>query len=61
MRRPKRESHEMRESWRPISKRLHAALLRSFSGQHSEKMVCGRGVPGVPRFPWQANSHFDPI
>ena len=46
IRRP-REKQEKREKGRPISKRLPAALLRSFRGQHDEKMVCVREVPEV--------------
>ena len=37
-RRRAREGHEKRENRRPILKKLCAALLRSFRGQHSEKM-----------------------
>ena len=32
----------------------------SFRGQHSEKMVCVRGEPGVTGIVRKANSHFDP-
>ena len=42
----------------PILKKLCAALLRSFRGQHSKKC---RGVPGVTGTLRKANSHFDPI
>ena len=54
-----REGQEKRkrENRRPILKKLCAALLRSFKGQHSEKM---KGVPGVPGTLGKANSHFDP-
>ena len=45
---------------RPILKRLHATLLRSFRGLHGEKMVCVRQVPGVAGTLGKANSHFDP-
>ena len=55
-----RERQEKREDRRPISKRLRAAFLRSFRGQHGEKMVCVRGVPGVIGSLGKANSHFDP-
>ena len=48
------------EDRRPISKRLGAALLRLFRGQHGEKMVCVRGVPGVTGTLGKANSHFGP-
>ena len=41
-------------------KRLRAILLRWFRGQHGEKMVCVRGVPGVTGILDKANSHFDP-
>ena len=34
--------------------------LLSFKGQHGEKMVCMRGVPGVTGTLGKANSHFDP-
>ena len=42
-----RERQENREDRRPISKRLHAALMRSFKGQHDKKWFCVRGVPRV--------------
>ena len=29
-------------------------------GQHGEKMICARGVPGVTGTLGKANSHFDP-
>ena len=38
--------NERRENRRPISKKLRAALLRSFRGQYGEKMVCVMGVQG---------------
>ena len=46
MRRRKRtkEKQEKRKNRRPILKKLCAALLRLFRGQHSEKMK-GSGVP----------------
>ena len=47
MRRRKKESQEKRESSRPISKKLRAALLGSFRGQHGKKMACVRRVPRV--------------
>ena len=59
MRRRAREKQEKGED-RPILKRLRATLLRSFKGQHGEKMVCVRGVPGVTGTRRKANSHFDP-
>ena len=43
--RGKRQAEEERQM--TILKKLRAALLRSFRGQHGEKMVCARGVPGV--------------
>ena len=49
-----------RENSRPILERLHATLLRSFRGQHGEKMVCMSGVTGVTVIFRKANSHFDP-
>ena len=38
----KRDKREA-EDRRPILKNLCATLLRSFKGQHGEKMVCARG------------------
>ena len=55
-----REKQDEREDKRPILKRLCAALLQSFSGQHGEKMVCVEGVHGVIRTIGKANSHFEP-
>ena len=43
-RRRERERQEKREDRRPILEKLGAAFLRSFRGQHGEKMVCTRGV-----------------
>ena len=43
----------------PISKKLRAALLRSFRGQHGEKMVCVRGMPGAAGTFEKANNHFN--
>ena len=37
-----------------------AALLRSFRGQHGEKMVRVRGAPGVTGTLGRANNHFGP-
>ena len=51
MRRRARKAQEKREKGQPISKRLRAALLRSFSGQHRKKMVYVRG---------SARSNWDP-
>ena len=48
------------EYTRLISKRLHAALLRSFRGQHNGKMVCVRRVPGTTGTLGEVNSRFDP-
>ena len=59
MRRRARERQEKRED-RPISKKLRAALVRSFRGQHGEKMVCVGGVPGVTGTLGKTNSHFEP-
>ena len=56
----KNEKIGKRENRRPISKMLRAALLRSFSGQHGEKIVCVRGVPGVTGTIEKPDSHFDP-
>ena len=42
----KREAGEEKNS-RPVLKRPHAALLRSFRRQYSKKMVCVRRVSGV--------------
>ena len=41
--------------------RLNAALLRSFKGQHGEKMVCISGVPGVSGNFGKANNHLTQI
>ena len=60
MRRRERERQEKREDKRPILKRLCAALLQSFRGQHGEKMVCVGGVPGVTGTLEKSNRHFDP-
>ena len=48
------------EEGRSILKRLRAALLRSFRGLHSEKIVCVRGVPWVTGNLGKANSHCNP-
>ena len=45
MRRLAKERQEKKENSRHVSKRLRAALLRSFRGQHGEKMICMREVP----------------
>ena len=34
-----REGKEKRKKWRPFLRKLCAALLRSFRGQHNEKMM----------------------
>ena len=47
MKRRAREKQENGEDRQPILKRLRAALLRLFRGQHGEKMVCVVGVHGV--------------
>ena len=54
-----RERQEKGEGRRPLLKKLSAALLRSFRGQHGEKIVCARGVPGVTGTLGKANSHFE--
>ena len=59
-RRSAREGQEKRkrENWRPILKKLCAALLRSFRGQHSEKMkgsARGNWDPREGRQPFQPN------
>ena len=51
---------EKREDRRLILKKLRAALLRSFRGQHNKKMVCERGVLGETGTLGKANNHFDP-
>ena len=56
-RRRAKEGQEKRENKRPILKKLCAALLRSFKGQHGEKM---KGVSGVTGTLGKTNSHFDP-
>ena len=43
MRRREKERQEKREDRRLTFKKLRAAFLRSFRGQHGEKMVCERG------------------
>ena len=60
MRRRARAGQEKKGNSRPILKRLRAALLRSFRGQHSEKLVCMRRVLGVTGTLSKANNHFDP-
>ena len=60
MRRWARERQEKRENSQSISKRLCAALMRLFAGQHDGKMDCMRGVPVVTGTLGNANSHFDP-
>ena len=52
---------QKKEDTRPTLKKLRAALLWSFSGQHNEKIVCARGVPWVTGTLKKDNSHFDPI
>ena len=59
MRRRARKRQEKIQKGRQISKRLLAALLRSFRRQHGEKMVSVRKVPGVTGTLGKANSHFD--
>ena len=46
-RRRAREKQEKTENRRPISKKLRAVLLRSFRGQHGEKLFCARREPEV--------------
>ena len=58
MRRRARE-RQKREN-RPISKRLRATILRSFRGLYGEKMLCVRGVPGVPEILGKTNRNFNP-
>ena len=62
MRRRRRaiERQEKREDRRPILRKLHAALQRSFREQHGEKMVCASRMPGVTGVLGKANNHFDP-
>ena len=57
----KNEKTGKRGNSQPISKKLRAALLRSFRGQHGEKIVSVKGVPGVTGTLGKAGSHFDPI
>ena len=59
-RRRAREGQEKREreNKRPILRKLCAALLRSFKGQHSEKMkrsACGNWDPRVVQQPFGPN------
>ena len=49
-----------REDRQLILKRLRAVLLRSFWGQHGEKVVCARGMPRVAGTLGKANSQFTP-
>ena len=60
MRRQRRAREEQekreRENRRPILKKLCAALLRSFRGQHSEKTKVSARGNWDPR---EGNSHFD--
>ena len=60
MRRRARVKQEKGEDRQQILKKLHAAFLQSFRGQHDEKMVRVRGVPGVIETIGKANSHFYP-
>ena len=60
MRRRARERQEKRKNRQSNSKRLRAAFLRWFRGQHGEKMVCVRGVSRVTGTLGKAHSHFDP-
>ena len=59
-RRREKEREEEREDRRPVLIKLRAALLWSFRGQHGERIVYVRGVPGVAGTLGKANSHFDP-
>ena len=57
-RRRARERQEKRENRRSILKKLRAALLRSFRGQHSEKMkgsVWGNWDPREGQQPFRPN------
>ena len=54
-----RGMQEKREN-KPILKRLRVTLLWLFRGLHGKKMVCVRGVPGVPGTIGKANNHFNP-
>ena len=54
------ESCQELQDKRPISKKLRAALVWSIRGQHCEKMVCMRVVPGVTGILEKTNSHFNP-
>ena len=60
MKKRARERQEKRENSQPISKKLRAAFLRSFRGQHSKKIICTMRVPEVIGTLGKANSHFDP-
>ena len=60
MRRRARKRQEKSEERRPISKRLRAALLRSFRERHGEKMVCVRRKLRVTGTLGKTNSYFDP-
>ena len=53
----KKGRRKKRENKRPILKKLYASLLRSFRGQHSEKMKGRAGVTGILG---KTNSHFYP-
>ena len=52
MRRRRRASERQKgEERRPILKKLYAARLRPFRGQHSKKMASATGVPGLTLAP----------
>ena len=56
-RRRAREEQEKREDSRPILKKLCAALLRSFRGQHGEKL---KGSVRGNWNPWEGQQPFRP-
>ena len=60
MSRRARESKKREKTVNQFQRRLRAALLRSIIVQHSEKMVCVRGVYGATETLGKTNSHFDP-
>ena len=55
----KKQTVEERKQSTDFKNRLRAVFLRSFGGQHGQKMVCIRGVYGKSGTLWKANSHLD--
>ena len=55
-----RERQEKRKDRRPILKKLRAAFLQSFRGQHGENMVCTREMPRVTGMAREGQQPFRP-